>query len=235
MPMDGSDTSADPLLRGFYTVSDAARLLGIARKDRIRRWLGPANDSARPPVVLRDYPPDGGPQELSFLDLIEVRFVEHFRKVGFSLQSLRNAAQHAREEFKTQHPFALSNVEYMTDRKRILRKIAEEDGLRIQDMHTGQFAFYDIIEQSIAKNLTFDPNTCLAREWRPHPTTCPDVVINPRFGFGQPTIGSQKIPTAALVRQVRAEEGDIGRVAAWWGVEPEIVTQAVEFELGLAA
>ncbi|WP_299436126.1 hypothetical protein [uncultured Rhodospira sp.] len=233
--MDGSGTSADPLLRGFYTVSDAARLLGIARKDRIRRWLGPANDSARPPVVLRDYSPDGGPQELSFLDLIEVRFVEHFRSKGFSLQFLRKVAQAARKYFGARHPFALSHAKYLTDRKNIFRLVADEERLSISNILTGQLEMYDIIEKSLAADLTFDPVSCLATAWRPRPDTSPNVVVNPRYAFGQPTIGPDRVPTAALRRQFDAEDGDVARVASWWEVEPAFIREAVAFERELAA
>ena len=65
----------DPLLGGFYTVAEAARLLRIDDKKRIYRWL--SDDEGA--VVKRDYPPVGRSQELSFWDLFEVRFVETFR------------------------------------------------------------------------------------------------------------------------------------------------------------
>lgn len=53
----------DPLLQGFYTVPEAARLLRIGNPRRIYRWIGRDN-----PVLARDYEPLGGSQELSFWD-----------------------------------------------------------------------------------------------------------------------------------------------------------------------
>jgi hypothetical protein len=93
----------DPLLGGFYTVSEAARLLRIGNKQRIYRWI--SRDNA---VLARDYEPVGGSQELSFWDLFEVRFVETFRAQGLSLQYLRKVATKARAEFRVTHPFAAS-------------------------------------------------------------------------------------------------------------------------------
>ncbi|HEV2100295.1 MAG TPA: hypothetical protein VGR45_15420 [Stellaceae bacterium] len=61
----------DPLLQGFYTGPEAARLLRIRNPQRIYRWLGREN-----PVIARDFEPVDGSQELSFWDLFEVRFVE---------------------------------------------------------------------------------------------------------------------------------------------------------------
>jgi len=69
--MDATVTRPDPLLKGFYTVSDAARLLGIENKQRIYAWVqGRANSAA---MIHRDFEPADSIQELSFWDLMEVR------------------------------------------------------------------------------------------------------------------------------------------------------------------
>src|SRR5579863_9997986 len=109
----------DPLLGGFYTVTEAMRLLRIDSKQRIYRWI--SRDNA---VLSRDYEPIAGCQELSFWDLFEVRFVETFRRQGCSLQYLRKVAAKARTELGVKHPFALSTARYMTDRKRIFEVTA---------------------------------------------------------------------------------------------------------------
>ena len=59
----------DPLLQGFYTVPEAARLLRIGNTQRIYRWLGREN-----PVIARDFEPLEGSQELSFWDLFRGPF-----------------------------------------------------------------------------------------------------------------------------------------------------------------
>lgn len=68
-----SDSSADSLAGGFYSVSDVARLLRVGRPDRVRRWFSVSDDAAGP-VIARDYEPVGGVQVFSFWDMIEVRF-----------------------------------------------------------------------------------------------------------------------------------------------------------------
>ena len=104
----------DPLLAGFYTVREAARLLRIDNQNRIYRWVR-QDDAHLPSVIKRDHQPLAKLHELSFWDLIEVRFVEHFRRQKVSLQYLRKVAEKARLELRTQHPFALSNAEFLTD------------------------------------------------------------------------------------------------------------------------
>lgn len=226
--MRSEERHSDPLLRGFYTVSEAARLLRLRDRQSIYRWLSRDN-----PVIVRDFEPLDGSQELSFWDLFEVRFVETFRTQGLSLQYLRKVAVKARIELKTDHPFALSDARYMTDRKRIFRVTAEETREKTHDMLSGQYEMYEAIERILSKGVVFNPTTLLAEEWVPF-AECPNVVINPRYAYGQPVVGKQKVPTAALYRLFRAE-GRIDRVASWYGVKPKDAEDAVEFEVKLAA
>ena len=224
----------DPLLAGFYTVREAARLLRIDNQHRIYRWVR-QDDGHLPSVVKRDHQPLAKFQELSFWDLIEVRFVEHFRRQKVSLQYLRKVAEKARLELRTQHPFALSNAEFLTDRKRIFEKVAEEDGdPRIWEILTGQYEMYATIEKVLAKGITFSPQTYLAEEWCPL-ETCPHVVVNPQYDYGRPVIGDTHVPTAAVFRLWKAENGNVARVADWWGIDEDEVNEAVEFEVGMAA
>ena len=55
----------DPLLGGFYTVGEAARLLRIDNRQRIYRWLRSGDDACEA-VIARDYDPISKSQELSF-------------------------------------------------------------------------------------------------------------------------------------------------------------------------
>jgi len=222
----------DPLLGGFYTVSEAARLLGIDNRQRIYRWLRPTNTN-NGAVIVRDYEPVNKSQELSFWDLIEVRFVEHFRKQNLSLQYLRRVADVARKSLKTQHPFALSNAEYLTDRKKIFEQVAEGESRRVREMLSGQYEMYEAIERVLAKGISFNPDTFLAEEWHPL-ESCPNVVVNPRYAFGNPVVSSKHVPTTAIFRQWQAEKGDSDRVADWWGVGRAEVEESIEFEIRMA-
>lgn len=223
----------DPLLRGFYTVTEAARLLRIENKRRIYRWIETGKTEA---VIARDYVPVAGTQELSFWDLIEVRFIEHFRSQGLSLQFLRKVAVKAREQLGTSHPFALSKTKFLTDRRRIFLQTAKEEAeeqKRTQDVLSGQYEMYEAIEELLAKGIAFHPVTELADEWQPLENDCPNVIINPRYAFGQPVVRESKVPTAAIFRTFKAE-GNRDRVAKAYGVKRKSVDEAIDFELRLA-
>lgn len=214
---------------GFYTVSEAVRLLGVDNAQRIVRWLQPTASGGEP-VILREYEKVGREHELSFLDLLEVRFVEHFRRQKISLQALRVAAKNARRELGVSHPFATSNVKFQTDRKQVFLETAKETGdTFFLNLMTNQIEIYEFIEQVLARDLEFDVSG-LARLWRPWRAT-PDVLISPAFAFGQPVISPRRVPTSTLFRTWKAEDGAFDTVAEWHSVSKAEVQQAVEFEM----
>lgn len=215
---------------GFYTVSEAVRLLGLDNAQSVIRWFQPTPGGAEP-VIRREYEKIGREHELSFLDLLEVRFVDHFRRQKISLQALRVAARNAREALGVSHPFATSNVKFQTDRKQVFLETAKATGDRLFiNLMTNQIEIYEFIEDFLARDLEFDI-AGLARSWKPAPNVAPDVIVSPAFAFGQPVISARRVPTATLFRAWKAEDGMIDTVSRWHGVSAEDVRQAVEFEL----
>jgi len=224
----------DPLAGGFYTVREAARLLAIAQPTKITGWLHGHKGRGRGPIIQRQYQPIDGAQELGFLDLIEVRFVEHFRKQGVSLQALRRAAATARDAWKQQHPFATSNTKYLTDRIEVFSKIARDlhDNILL-NLVTKQYEMYVVLESVLAKGVEFDPASGLAREWRPKQAEFPDVALSPLVAYGQPAIMPFGVPTTAIYNTWKAENGDYTATSDWYEIDEKFAKQAVEFELGL--
>ncbi|WP_146032583.1 hypothetical protein [Sphingobium sp. SA916] len=223
----------DPLLAGFYSIGDATRLLGVSHAAKLRGWINGWPSSKSGPIVNRDFKKS---PTVSFLDLMELRFIEYFRGQGVSMQTLRKAAEMARKEWSVQHPFALSDVKYLTDRRRVIAQASEEVGDRpTWELVTGQYLIWDAIEASIAKGVVFDPATHLASRWKPRPGDHPDIVLDPARAFGKPLVDSAGIPTDALFRQWKAEDGNFDRVARWFNVSRGQVEGAVRFELDLAS
>ncbi len=219
----------DPLFAGFYSLKDAARLLGQQNTNKIRGWLGGWNGGA--PILLRDFE---GSQTVSFLDLIELRFVDFFRAQGVPLQTLRKAAERARKEWGTKHPFALSDVKYMTDRRKVFAQEAQAQNDQLTwDLATGQIEMWAAIEAVVARSVIFDPKTALAKQWTPR-ADFSNIVVDPRIAFGKPVVRSTVVPTSTLYRQWRADQS-YESVADWFRVKVEAVKTAVMFEIAMAA
>jgi hypothetical protein len=231
-PIDHAN--GDPAAGGFYTVREAARLLGIAQPAKITGWLSGHGSRGRGPVIQRQYRPIEGVQELGFLDLIEVRFVEHFRKQGVSLQALRKAAEFAREEWKLRHPFATSGTRYLTDRVQIFSRTARDLGDdTLLNLVTRQYEMYVVLEEVLAKGVDFDPASGIAREWRPGPVAFPNVALSPVVAYGQPAIMPSGVPTSAIYATWKAENGSYVAASDWYEIDEGLAREAVEFELRL--
>src|SRR3546814_6586021 len=89
----------DPLLAGFYSIGDATRLLGVSHSAKLRGWINGWPKSKSGPIVDRDFKKTA---TVSFLDLMELRFIEYFRGQGVSMPTLRKAADMARKEWSVQ-------------------------------------------------------------------------------------------------------------------------------------
>jgi uncharacterized protein (DUF433 family) len=223
----------NPLARGFYTIKDAARLIENARAQRIHGWLKGYPNRDIGPLLDRDYKPFGDRQELSFLDLIEVRFVEHFRAHEVKLRTLRRAADRLRAEFSTPHPFATDQIHLEADKADIflvvMRESAKEEKDRaLLSLTTDNYVLEEIIKRNLVPGITFDRKTHVARKWVPRPSNFPDIVMDPKIAYGQPTVESG-VPTSVLLAAWEAE-GDLDEVAFWHHVKSSEVQRAVDFE-----
>ena len=229
--MEHQHIEADPLLAGFYSPAEVSRLLQVA-SPKLRGWLNGWSNSASGPIIERDFQ---GTRTISFLDLMELRFVEAFRNQGVSMPTLRAAAARARKEWDQPHPFALSKARYLTDRRSVFAQVAEQEGDKITwDMATGQHEMWDVIEATIAKGVEFDPQSDLAQRWYPLPLEFPMIAIDPAVAFGKPALAKEGIPTAAILRMWRAEGGSLSRVADAFRIEREAAKAAVEYEIQTA-
>jgi uncharacterized protein (DUF433 family) len=215
---------------GIYTVPEAARLTHVAPK-RIKRWIegydfkrrGEARIAA--PLWPREIESDE--LVLSFRDLLEVRFVDAFRRYGVSWKVIRIAAQHAAEIVQDSHPF--STKKFKTDGRSIFADIVHDTGKAgLLDLHKDQWELKAVVDPFLFEGVEFSKIGIEPVRWWPLGTSRL-VVIDPARSFGQPIVDPESIPTTILARAVKAE-GSIDAVARWYLVPPKAVRDAVEFE-----
>ncbi|MGB8900954.1 MAG: hypothetical protein WCC90_17680 [Methylocella sp.] len=228
----------NPLAAGFYTVPEAARLIEVGDARRIYGWLRGYPGSAMGPLIRRDFQPIDGDEELSFLDLMEMRAIEYFRDHGVKARTMRRALEEARDYLKAEHPFATDHIAFRADEKfvyidDILKRSAKEEHDRLlYNLITKRFESYTLLKETITRGVEFDPGTHLPRQWTPR-AAFPTVKINPRVSYGRPALASG-IATITLYDAWRAEGGNYDEVAYWFGVPSNDVQAAVEFEEELA-
>lgn len=232
-----SDRSETFLGIGLYTVTEASRLTGVS-PSRIRRWVAGYDYTYRgktrhsESVWSPQVPEVDGRVGLGFLDLIEVQFICALRDRGASWKTIRQAAESARKEFKSAHPFATRRFLIRTDGKKFFgHVIAGRRGRKLMDLATREFVMENLVSQSFVKSLDFDHGQ-VARWWPMGRDRL--VVIDPKRSFGQPIVMEKGVPTLVLADAYKAENS-IKSVALWYNLSENSVKDAVEYEQQLAA
>lgn len=229
------ETRVDALGRGVYGAAEAVRLVNFGRRAdavsrrTLARWLrGYTHDGQRsPPLWQPDYASDEENEiEVSFRDLIELRFVRAFRDLGLSLQTIRQCFERAVQEVKDERPF--STRRFRTDGKTIFLEII--DGVRegeLLDLKHRQGVFQRVVEPSL-HGLEFDAD--IVSRWYPVKT----IVLDPARAFGRPIVAESGVPTETLSEAVEVE-GSPERVAELYALPVAAVRDAVAFQQRLAA
>lgn len=214
---------------GVYTVSFIEKLLA-AKSGRVTAWLNPSKSGKLDPAILTELGKIGGQRLVPFLGLVEARFVDHFRKHGLSLQTIRKAAMKMRGEWDDLHPFA--NGRFRTDGKHIMLEASEDEGDRkLLNILTDEFVFPEIIEPSLFSTVVYVNH--VAKKILPfHDLKL--VEINPTYSLGRPIVTEGNIPTETLANAFRAN-ADVHEIADWFETTEQAVQEAIAFENRLAA
>ncbi len=205
--------------RPAYTVAEAGRLVGLAA-GRVRRWLGGCE-------TKRTY--------ASFLDLVDLLFVERFLDYGIPLQRVRHALDKARKVLDTKH---FARQTFFTDGRTILLRFqerADEDrgGAMLEQMSRGQWVIASVIQQ-LAQQIDFDAPRGLAKRWYPLGRDKP-VVLDPKVAFGAPSIVDRGVKTINIYDFFVAENENLASARTWWGLTDAEIQAAVDFERQLVA
>lgn len=222
---------------GLYTFQEAAKLTNAPAQD-LRRWLkghtykarGSENRVNSSPLWQTELT-DSEIEGVSFHDLLEVRFVQAFRKHGVSLQTIRVASEHARAMFN--HPYPFTCKRFKTDGRTIFAAALEETGNEhLLDLPKKQFAFAEILEPSLHRGIEFGSDE-LASHWYPL-LRSKAIVLDPLIAFGKPIVTNGSVRTSILYDAFKAEKNK-QYVAKLYEVPVSAVEAAIRFEERLAA
>jgi uncharacterized protein (DUF433 family) len=181
------------------------------------------------PLFSADASDGDGILNLSFLDLIELRFVRDFLDEGVTLHVIRRAARAAEELFDSAHPFAVKR--FVTDGKSIFAQASKDEGDdRMIDLLKKQHVFSHIVTRFI-RQLKYGADQGV-EQWYPMGPERP-ILVDPRRSFGAPIILSG-VPTSTIAR-IHAAGSTVQKIADWYGVPEPQVRAAVKFERQLLA
>ncbi|MGZ6212800.1 MAG: hypothetical protein ACXWNU_10295 [Candidatus Binataceae bacterium] len=161
----------DALGRGAYSAVESLRLLNFTRpglpparrvsRITVTRWLrgysfGEDRSRHSAPLWQPDHQNDDDQIELSFRDLIELRFVKTFRDLGVGLTTIRDCYRRAVEDVRDDRPF--STQRFRTDGKTIFLEITEKehDGRMIEGAVDAVASLYEVPKAEVRSALAFE-------------------------------------------------------------------------------
>lgn len=219
----------DLLEAGIYTIPEVAELVE-ARQADVRVWIN-GHTGKQDPVIDNQLGSVGGKTAVSFANLLELRFIARFAAAGVGLREIRSIMEDVSAELQHPHPFATRTV-FKTDGKKIVADIARRNGLNlIYDYRSKNYEMPSVVMKSLLENVVFDP-AGEAVAWHPRPKIAPNVIVHPKFAFGQPVLDRSYIPTATIAKSVKVE-GSARFVADIFEVPERHVREAVKFEKDL--
>jgi uncharacterized protein (DUF433 family) len=179
-------------------------------------------------------PAQSSPVTLSFSNLIEAFVLASMRRVhGLSMQKVRKALRFVGKELGQDRP--LIHTTFRTDGVGIFVRDAE----RLLDVSKeGQVALKDVIEASLSR---IEWQSGLAARLYPWVRSGGDlaqqpktIMLDPRFGFGQPVIAGTGIEARVVAGRYRAGESILA-LAKDYAVELSFIEDAIRCETREAA
>lgn len=237
-------TTAIPLIgQGVYSIAEVGQIIH-AQPRSIRRWINGYEHSRSKTLSPRVLPSSvlkiEGEEVITFQQMIEILFVNLFRKHGISMPTIRAAAKQASLDFKTEHPFAIEQLK--TDGKSIfsitrseLERFSPEDEedvtekQLVKDLVVGQMVMARIAEPYFKK---IDYDHLEATRYWPQGNKG-SVVIDPARSFGRPIDTKSGVPTRVVYAMHLAGD-DTSTISDWYRMDEAAVMDAIEFEISLS-
>ena len=151
-----------------------------------------------------------------------------FRKAGVPMKNIRAAREYARNELKSEYPFA--QYRFKENAKHLYldaQQIDVKDGTVVQADQGGQLEW----ECIIGRLREFEYEDDVALKWHVAGEGSP-IVIDPRISFGAPAV--RGIPTWVIRGRFEAGESN-SDIAEDFGLKPDEVRKALKFEEGVAS
>jgi uncharacterized protein (DUF433 family) len=214
------------LTSGLYSVPEAARLLGEEPRT-IRRWAFGYQRRGRfyDPAISPDAP--GSRSILTFMDIVELLFIQGCLKAGASWPKVRAAGEAAARLLQDDpHPFALRK--WFVDPAGVYLVLAEEQGDEslIEAAGDAQVAMREALLPYL--NQLYYDRRGLAQRWFPLGPTEP-ILVDPRRAFGAPIVQEGGIRTDLLAGMHHAGDS-VATISAWFEIAEHEVHAAIAYE-----
>jgi uncharacterized protein (DUF433 family) len=226
---------SDPRELPAYGFREASHYLRIPL-GTLRDWIKGGSyetslgrKSSKPLIVL----PDNTNPSLSFFNLVEAHVLDAIRREHrIPMHKVRRALDYVQQHLPSRHPlaeqrFETDGMELFVESFGTLISVSQSGQVAIRDLMAGHLRRIDHDAEGLAVRLF--PFTRKRSLDEPK-----NIVIDPLFAFGRPTIAGRGIATNIIAERYKAGES-IDDLARDYDCDRPQIEEAVRCELDLAA
>ncbi|MQA26053.1 MAG: DUF433 domain-containing protein [Micromonosporaceae bacterium] len=180
--MDRDSRFVTPIL----TAQRAGVHLGVPTST-IKTWLGSMAGGA--PVMHSVEPEAPKAPRIPFVALAEAQILRELRNTGLSMQHIRAGVARLREQTREEYVLAIHTI--ATDGGVLLYNAASRVAPEWVRAHDGQAAIKEVVDNLVKYVHYADDGFADRLVLRPYQAA--HVIIDPRFGFGQPILEAAKV------------------------------------------
>jgi uncharacterized protein (DUF433 family) len=205
----------------LFTIDEGARHLGMAAST-LRDWTCRMAGSA--PLVHRVEPATPRAPSLPFIGIIEAHMLRGFKELGLSPRELRTSVARLRKI--TGDDYALATKRVASDGVDLLVDMAASaDSPQWERARDGQGAIGEVIERYL-KFVTWRSSDRYPLRLTLQAYQGADVIIDPRFAFGQPILEREKVRVEDILDAFWAGESYL-TIAGEFGASPSAVEAVI--------
>ncbi|WP_420610461.1 DUF433 domain-containing protein [Candidatus Poriferisodalis sp.] len=212
------------LHREVYVMSQVDRLLDLG-VGTARRWIDGYERRGRQyePLVRAE---TTGSDAVTWGEFVETRLIAEYRSRGVAVVRMRPAIMALRREFETDYPLATARPFLSEDGRDLVLRIQDETvlspSLRFV-VRTNQNVMLSMEVQRFQQDAEYE-ETDEVRRFRLFGT--PNVVLDPEYGFGEPTVRGRRLRVSAIAEAIAAGEPR-DDIKATWDISDDIVDDAL--------
>ena len=207
--------------RDVYSMNQVDRLLDLS-SGTAARWIdGYSRRDRRYEPLVRVA--STASEIVTWGEFVEARLISEYRRQGVSVFRMRPAITALREQFGTLYPLAAAQPFVSTEGRELVLKVQQETNLQPSlrlVVRNGQVITPSIEVRRFRQAADYDGDT--VSRFR----IAQNVVIDPEYASGEPTISGRRLRVATLVEALAAGEQPEA-VAEMWDITPEAVEDAV--------
>lgn len=212
------------LHREVYVMSQVDRLLDLGI-GTARRWIDGYERRGRQyePLVRAE---TTGSDAVTWGEFVETRLIAEYRSRGVAVVRMRPAIMALRREFETDYPLATSRPFLSEDGRDLVLRVQDETvlspSLRFV-VRTNQIVMLSMEVQRFQQDAEYE-ETDEVRRFRLFGT--PNVVLDPEYGFGEPTVRGRRLRVSAIAEAIAAGEAR-DDIKATWDISDDVVDDAL--------